>query len=172
MAHDVVSAARSFRKQARQRGSKARATLLASYARVFAGVRKDAEVLSARVERMRRDGVVPSTTDLERLAEATRLRDNTAARLLKAADGTMSLASKEASREVGYALRDAQHLTTLVGKTDLHGLDESTVLNLVGVSTSGPLRDLLRARAGKDADKVRDLMVGPWTVWATHPVRR
>jgi hypothetical protein len=158
---DVTGAARRFRDEARRRGSPARATLARRYAQVAAGVRRDALDLGRAVAAMRAGGMEPTAELVAALRETHELRARTNARLVTVADGVLDLLDRETAREVRHALRDARALVRLRdrSRTLAQLIDETSVLNMVGVTERGPLRELLVARAGRDADAVARVLV-------------
>jgi hypothetical protein len=156
---DIVETARRFRYEARQRGSVTSALLARSYARVVKGIRLDAVHLEQQVRALRLAGIEPDAALVESLADMQALRRRTALGLVKAADDGMHLLGLETPREYRIARNDAHALMALRIK-DLpeDRLLDAGVRNLVGVTHAGPLRDLLVARAGDDADKVADIL--------------
>lgn len=157
---DVVGAARRFRERARQRTRTARVRLASVYDQVVSGVRRDSAPLRRRVERLRDNHVEPTQALLEAPSESTQLAEHAEERLTAAAEVAFELADKARQPEAREGFGDAQQITGLLDRAGLvRGIDEVAVMQLVDNLDRGPLRDLLRERARRDADEMRRLMV-------------
>lgn len=157
---DVVKAARKFRTQARRRGNPARIVLARRYAQVAADVRREGLALERRADALRRNGVHVGPELLASLEETRALRLRTQRALLDAAETVGGLLDSETRREVIHALRDARELANLPTRDTLENrVEDMAVTNLVALVDRGPLLDLLRARAGRDADQAATLLV-------------
>lgn len=160
MPSEVVAAARRFRTNARRRGTPARAVLASRYAKVAADLRRDGLALERRASALRRNGLHVGPELLASLEETRALRLRTQRALLDAADTAMAVVDAETRREVLHALRDARELAKLSTRYSLENrVEDLAVTNLVALADRGPVRGLLRARAGTDADQAAQVLV-------------